>query len=104
LTAPVPPLATLMVKRTLGVRFTISVRSGRRPRPPELLDACRSSTEPRRAPGATPAHELARIFRFAQADRALTDAAAASLSLWEDWEARAGRPLLQRGERSSPAT
>jgi glycine/D-amino acid oxidase-like deaminating enzyme len=47
-------------------------------------------------PGARQSCGLTRIFRLAHADGELTDAAAASLSLWEDWEARAGRPLLQR--------
>jgi glycine/D-amino acid oxidase-like deaminating enzyme len=47
-------------------------------------------------PGARQSCGLTRIFRLAHADGDLTDAAAASLSLWEGWEARAGRPLLQR--------
>jgi hypothetical protein len=59
---------------------------------------------PSRAPGATPAHELARIFRFAQADRALTDAAAASLSLWEDWGLALGGRCCSGWDCSSPAT
>jgi glycine/D-amino acid oxidase-like deaminating enzyme len=47
-------------------------------------------------PGARQSCGLTRIFRLAHADGELADAAAASLTLWEDWEARAGRPLLQR--------
>jgi sarcosine oxidase len=47
-------------------------------------------------PGSRQSCGLSRIFRLAHADGALTDAAAASLSLWEEWEARAGRPLLDR--------
>jgi sarcosine oxidase len=47
-------------------------------------------------PGACQSCGLTRIFRLAHADGELADAAAASLRLWEDWEARAGRPLLQR--------
>ena len=47
-------------------------------------------------PGARQSCGLTRIFRLAHADGDLADAAAASLKLWEDWEARAGRPLLQR--------
>ena len=40
--------------------------------------------------GLAAAHELA------HADGVLTEAAAASLALWAEWEARAGRPLLDR--------
>lgn len=47
-------------------------------------------------PGSRQSCGLTRIFRLAHADRALTDAAAASLSLWEEWEGRAGQPLLDR--------
>jgi glycine/D-amino acid oxidase-like deaminating enzyme len=51
------------------------------------------SAEP---PGARQSRGLTRIFRLAHADGELTDAAAASLTLWEGWETRAGRPLLER--------
>jgi FAD dependent oxidoreductase len=47
-------------------------------------------------PGSRQSRGLARIFRLAHADGALTDAAATSLGLWEEWEARAGRTLLDR--------
>jgi sarcosine oxidase len=47
-------------------------------------------------PGSRQSCGLTRIFRLAHADGELTDAAAASLSRWEEWEARAGRPLLDR--------
>jgi glycine/D-amino acid oxidase-like deaminating enzyme len=47
-------------------------------------------------PGSRQSCGLTRIFRLAHADGALTDAAAASLDLWAQWEARAGRPLLDR--------
>src|SRR6185312_16337064 len=47
-------------------------------------------------PGSRQSCGLTRIFRLAHADGALTDAAAASLSLWEEWEARARQPLLDR--------
>jgi len=47
-------------------------------------------------PGSRQSCGLTRIFRLAHADGALTDAAAASLGLWEEWEARASRPLLDR--------
>jgi sarcosine oxidase len=47
-------------------------------------------------PGSRQSCGLTRIFRLAHADGALTDAAAVSLSRWEEWEARAGRPLLDR--------
>jgi sarcosine oxidase len=47
-------------------------------------------------PGSRQSRGLTRIFRLAHADGALTDAAAASLSLWAEWEVRAARPLLDR--------
>ncbi len=47
-------------------------------------------------PGSRQSCGLSRIFRLAHADGVLTDAAAASLGLWEEWEARAGQPLLDR--------
>jgi glycine/D-amino acid oxidase-like deaminating enzyme len=47
-------------------------------------------------PGSRQSCGLTRIFRLAHADGSLTDAAAASLGLWGEWEARAGRPLLDR--------
>lgn len=47
-------------------------------------------------PGSRQSCGLTRIFRLAHADGELTDAAATSLGLWERWEARAGRPLLDR--------
>jgi glycine/D-amino acid oxidase-like deaminating enzyme len=47
-------------------------------------------------PGSRQSCGLTRIFRLSHADGALTDAAAESLRLWEEWEARAGRPLLDR--------
>ncbi len=47
-------------------------------------------------PGSLQSRGLSRIFRLAHADGELTDAAAASLALWEDWETRAGGPLLDR--------
>lgn len=47
-------------------------------------------------PGSRQSSGLTRIFRLAHADGALTDAAAESLRLWEAWEARGGRPLLDR--------
>ena len=47
-------------------------------------------------PGSVQSRGLSRIFRLAHADGALTDAAAASLGLWEEWEAEAGRSLLDR--------
>ena len=47
-------------------------------------------------PGSRQSCGLTRIFRLAHADGELTDAAAASLSLWENWETRAGGPLLDR--------
>ena len=39
---------------------------------------------------------LTRIFRLAHADGPLTDAAARSVGLWEEWEDQAGAPLLDR--------
>lgn len=47
-------------------------------------------------PGSRQSAGLSRIFRLAHADGALTDAAARSLELWEEWEGRTGRPLLDR--------
>jgi glycine/D-amino acid oxidase-like deaminating enzyme len=47
-------------------------------------------------PGSRQSSGLTRIFRLAHADGELADAAAASLTLWEEWEARAGKPLLDR--------
>ena len=47
-------------------------------------------------PGSCQSRGLSRIFRLAHADGELTDAAAASLSLWAEWEVRAARPLLDR--------
>jgi sarcosine oxidase len=47
-------------------------------------------------PGSRQSRGLTRIFRLAHADGDLTDAAATSLELWREWEARAGRPLLDR--------
>jgi glycine/D-amino acid oxidase-like deaminating enzyme len=47
-------------------------------------------------PGSRQSRGLTRIFRLAHADGVLTDAAAASLGRWEEWEARAGQPLLDR--------
>ena len=47
-------------------------------------------------PGSRQSRGLTRIFRLAHADGELTDAAAASLSLWAEWEARAAGPLLAR--------
>ena len=47
-------------------------------------------------PGSRQSCGLTRIFRLAHADGQLTDAAAASLGLWQEWEGRAGRPLLDR--------
>lgn len=47
-------------------------------------------------PGSRQSCGLTRIFRLAHADAELTDAAAASLGLWQEWEARAGQPLLDR--------
>lgn len=47
-------------------------------------------------PGARQSAGLTRIFRLAHADGALTQAAAESRALWEEWEREAGRPLLDR--------
>ena len=47
-------------------------------------------------PGGRQSAGLTRIFRLAHADGALTQAAADSLVLWEEWEREAGRPLLER--------
>jgi sarcosine oxidase len=47
-------------------------------------------------PGSRQSAGLSRIFRLAHADRALTDAAARSLAMWEKWESLAGAPLLDR--------
>ena len=47
-------------------------------------------------PGSRQSCGLTRIFRLAHADGELTDAAAVSLRRWEEWEARAGAPLLDR--------
>ena len=47
-------------------------------------------------PGARQSAGLSRIFRLAHADGPLTDAAARSLGLWEEWESLAGGPLLDR--------
>lgn len=45
-------------------------------------------------PGDRQSAGLSRIFRLAHADRALTDAAAVSRGLWEEWQAAAGETLL----------
>lgn len=47
-------------------------------------------------PGSRQSAGLSRIFRLAHADGSLTDAAARSLGLWEEWESLAGGPLLDR--------
>ncbi len=47
-------------------------------------------------PGTRQSAGLSRIFRLAHADRQLTDAAARSLALWEEWESLAGGLLLDR--------
>jgi sarcosine oxidase len=47
-------------------------------------------------PGSRQSIGLTRIFRLAHADGPLTDAAASSLELWEEWERLAGEPLLDR--------
>jgi glycine/D-amino acid oxidase-like deaminating enzyme len=47
-------------------------------------------------PGSRQSAGLSRIFRLAHADGTVTDAAARSLAMWEEWEARAQRPLLDR--------
>ena len=49
-------------------------------------------------PGSRQSAGLSRIFRLAHAERSLTDAAARSLALWEQWEALAeGVPLDRTG-------
>jgi sarcosine oxidase len=47
-------------------------------------------------PGSRQSAGLTRIFRLAHADAELTQAAADSIALWEEWEREAGRPLLER--------
>lgn len=47
-------------------------------------------------PGSRQSAGLSRIFRLAHADARLTDAAARSLELWEEWESLAAAPLLDR--------
>jgi glycine/D-amino acid oxidase-like deaminating enzyme len=47
-------------------------------------------------PGARQSAGLSRIFRLAHADRPLTDAAARSLAMWEEWESLAAAVLLER--------
>ncbi len=47
-------------------------------------------------PGSRQSCGLSRIFRLAHADGMLTEAAAHSLQLWQEWEALAGQPLLER--------
>jgi glycine/D-amino acid oxidase-like deaminating enzyme len=47
-------------------------------------------------PGSRQSAGLSRIFRLAHADGSLTDAAARSLGLWQEWESLAGGPLLDR--------
>jgi sarcosine oxidase len=47
-------------------------------------------------PGSRQSAGLSRIFRLAHADGELTDAAARSLQLWQEWESLAGGPLLDR--------
>jgi sarcosine oxidase len=47
-------------------------------------------------PGSRQSAGLSRIFRLAHADGLLTDAAARSLALWEEWESRARTTLLDR--------
>jgi sarcosine oxidase len=47
-------------------------------------------------PGSRQSAGLSRIFRLAHADSALTDAAAQSLALWDEWESLAGGVLLDR--------
>ena len=47
-------------------------------------------------PGSRQSTGLSRIFRLSHADADLTDAAAESLRLWEEWERLAGEPLLDR--------
>jgi sarcosine oxidase len=47
-------------------------------------------------PGSGQSAGLSRIFRLAHADGPLTEAAARSLVLWEEWESLAGGVLLDR--------
>jgi sarcosine oxidase len=47
-------------------------------------------------PGSRGSAGLSRIFRLAHADRGLTDAAARSLALWDEWESLSGAVLLDR--------
>ena len=47
-------------------------------------------------PGSCQSAGRSRIFRLAHADGPLTDAAARSLALWEEWESLAGTVLLDR--------
>lgn len=47
-------------------------------------------------PGSRQSAGLSRIFRLAHPDRGLTDAAARSLALWQEWEALSGAALLDR--------
>ena len=47
-------------------------------------------------PGSRQSAGLSRIFRLAHADGPLTEAAARARGLWEEWEAAAGAPLLDR--------
>ena len=47
-------------------------------------------------PGSCQSAGRSRIFRLAHADGSLTDAAARSLALWEEWESIAGTALLDR--------
>ncbi len=47
-------------------------------------------------PGSRQSAGLSRIFRLAHGDGELTDAAARSLVLWEEWESLAGGVLLDR--------
>jgi sarcosine oxidase len=47
-------------------------------------------------PGSRQSAGLTRIFRLAHEDAALTDAAASTIALWEQWERLAAAPLLDR--------
>src|SRR5690348_6389232 len=47
-------------------------------------------------PGSRQSAGLSRIFRLAHVERSLTEAAAQSLQLWQEWEKRAERTLLDR--------
>jgi len=47
-------------------------------------------------PGARQSAGLSRIFRLSHPDAMLTDAAARSREMWEEWEGLAGAPLLDR--------